>query len=718
MAMLIRPQQYEEEPARIPQSQPVKKLKTKQKGLAKTIGNSESHLVPAVLPAQQKKTAEIHQLPTDEERRDALVQYNERMKNDVVMYHRWLQAFASFPEEGVPYRVEKTVVPILGTDKSKTHRREINKVYACWLIEGDSWGNHDNTSLKYTSRGHLSREKRGGKAGPNTLVTPIKTDKWDGKHWEARTPTEGFEWMQRPPTLNQLLAHTWRSQSLTESDEEVNAIVDKMIGDGIAQKVGKNLELYGTPLCKLELDLETGQEVIRNAAGYPVTSTKDYLTVMRYRAANEEMLAPPAEEELVGPKLPKYHLLGPPAIPQPELLLLPSPAYFIQQDLLLAQQNSEKVTSRNVRYDYSSKVTDEWNSLLRLRTNAAQRLDLEAVGARDHWKYHCWLRDNTQDQYEVRPENYDPEVEAYAHWLSDRTATQSLSLEVTRQLAQTYEDRKVQLRLSNRRALQMLDMKHHAVPSHSKAGGVVYRSFERQNIRDDDLRWRQWWCAVLITSGQGDLFKQMELEHTGKASVIKGALPGQIPTESASTEPAPVAVESKEVTVIEKPKKEPYRCKAIPSEKKIDNWIAEMVDEIADRLEREDPILVLDDKKISEAIGPVLPDPQVGDGKIDEPPPPVTKPEVKVNLVDLIERKKAQEAQHFSDAVPLGVTPVDFDPIAGLFVPKGTVIHKQISMEEMIDKTEWKVGPRGLVVPKDTSLTFFQWLDKPLFSSK
>lgn len=512
-----------------PRSQPYVKLKTNETAFQRAWRSngapSYSPHITVLKPAVQPEGVVIN-MPSDEERAKALGDYNSRIVDETKLYYAWLQAYAGLSDGVAPKRTETSVISISGTDKKKTRRKVVNEVHVCMLVKGETWGKHSKTSQMYEARHLESLAKRAARGLPLETPAngPVKGDKWDGTCWSThRNPIEGFEQYGRPPTFVQLLAATWRaapmSASDAEGDEHLESVVDALISVKVAEKISDNLEMYGTPLCKLELDLETGVEKNQGYINgeFRTLTTEGYLEKLHYRSVGESLLAPVDIED----ELPIEAANSEP-YKQQEVLLLPSPKHFEQQDELIRDLKEMGPPTRSM-VETAQRVDHELHELVKL-----------SVSAKLYSKPHA-------ERFRLR------------QWYIDRSMTQSLCLFASRML-----DDKINngIRSRNRKVMKLLDSwatDDHKEPGHGVsyglvagrrgtvvhkdreptrswvlrqdqlthwAGGPVYRMFPRSTIRDDELRWKHWWQAVMLTTGQGAEYKQLEkeFEEAGKVA--------------------------------------------------------------------------------------------------------------------------------------------------------------------------------------------------------
>jgi hypothetical protein len=133
-------------------------------------------------------------------RAKALQDYNRQRVDDRDQYNAWLQAYTAFNDTPELYRKQKNSV---NGKKKVTH---INKVYATWLEDGDSWGNTNsptrNKALEQTKNSEASRVHQVSHSVPVVSTS-----------WKPQIVTEGFEFLGRPPSMAEVLAYTWRKNT-------------------------------------------------------------------------------------------------------------------------------------------------------------------------------------------------------------------------------------------------------------------------------------------------------------------------------------------------------------------------------------------------------------------------------------------------------------------------------------------------------------------------
>jgi len=146
-------------------------------------------------------------------RAKALQDYNRQRTDDRDQYNAWLQAYTAFNDTPELYRKQKNSV---NGKKKVTH---INKVYATWLEDGDSWGNTNSSTrdkvIEQTKNSEASRVHQVSHSVPVVSAS-----------WKPRIVTEGFEFLGRPPTLKQVLFEFNRYGSTTSVDIDTCGVYD------------------------------------------------------------------------------------------------------------------------------------------------------------------------------------------------------------------------------------------------------------------------------------------------------------------------------------------------------------------------------------------------------------------------------------------------------------------------------------------------------------
>lgn len=170
--------------------------------------------------------------------------YLQREKDDTKAYECWMASYAQF---GNDIRLERKARVIREGKPDK--KATVNKVYACWLEPGDSWGDPDYsrhkrggypTRDKYESRSGLSVSKR---RGLNLVMKDPGLDMlrtvWDrGMSKFQHLHPEGMEAFHRPPTYVELLAHTWpRGGLFGEQDKASEAMLSIAEASSASAKV-------------------------------------------------------------------------------------------------------------------------------------------------------------------------------------------------------------------------------------------------------------------------------------------------------------------------------------------------------------------------------------------------------------------------------------------------------------------------------------------------
>lgn len=282
--------------------QPAKALKTKRKPLvqaqvaspllydgkiprnvANTIRPSIQDYV-VVKPSQQDVDTSL-----DERRAQALEEYNQRVKDESLLYYSWLQAYTAFNQDPRLTRKERHVVQIKveGTDRKIKDRkkRDVGRVLACWLLPGDKFGDPDGsryqlnqypTRTEHELRSRLSASKRRlRKHVDSETVFPGSSIKI------ADLPT----WDRgRPQTYAQILAEAWPTLEY-HVRERICGAKHYFQGEVTHPVKATDLPQYGTPIA-------VNDEVFTVENGYPPSLVKEY----QWWLANEQMLGVKQEQ--------------------------------------------------------------------------------------------------------------------------------------------------------------------------------------------------------------------------------------------------------------------------------------------------------------------------------------------------------------------------------------------------------------------------------------
>ena len=146
-------------------------------------------------------------------RAKALQDYNRQRVDDRDQYNAWLQAYTAFNDTPELYRKQRNSV---NGKRKVTH---INKVYATWLEDGDSWGNTSSSTrdkaIEQTKNSEASRVHQVSHSVPVVSAS-----------WKPQIVTEGFEFLGRPPTLKQVLFEFNRYGSTTSVDINTSGVYD------------------------------------------------------------------------------------------------------------------------------------------------------------------------------------------------------------------------------------------------------------------------------------------------------------------------------------------------------------------------------------------------------------------------------------------------------------------------------------------------------------
>lgn len=160
-------------------------------------------------------------------------------EDDTKALEAWLASYSQFGDDPEMERKAR----VYRKDGSYT-KRTVNKVYACWLEPGDTWGDPD-FNRHNTHGGYPTREKYEQRSGyslyvrrrwhlvfSNPSAEMLKTV-WDWKTMSSFKPIEGFEYLGRPPTLDQILSKVpWSSKPLASSSDK-NVLTNGLYGTAV-----------------------------------------------------------------------------------------------------------------------------------------------------------------------------------------------------------------------------------------------------------------------------------------------------------------------------------------------------------------------------------------------------------------------------------------------------------------------------------------------------
>lgn len=160
-------------------------------------------------------------------------------QDDTKALECWLASYSQFGDDPELERKAR----VFRKDGSYT-KRTVNKVYACWLEPGDTWGDPD-FKRQNTHGGYPTREKYEQRAGyslyvrrrwhlvfSNPSAEMLKTV-WDWESMSSFKMTEGFEYLGRPPTLEQIFSKVpWSEKPLASSNDQ-NVLTNGLYGTAV-----------------------------------------------------------------------------------------------------------------------------------------------------------------------------------------------------------------------------------------------------------------------------------------------------------------------------------------------------------------------------------------------------------------------------------------------------------------------------------------------------
>lgn len=180
--------------------------------------------VPSTFGSKLPQQKEV----SDLDRVVSLKSYKKRIEDDTKAYECWLASWSQFGEDVQLQRRAR----IIRRDRPDI-KKMVNKVYACWLEPGDSWGDPDYSRHR-TSQGYPTREKYEQRSSYSAYKrhrlrvvadNPSKTMLelvWNNSKMSSFPLGKGLEIFHRPPTLEQLYSRVpWSREPLVSSEDKL-----------------------------------------------------------------------------------------------------------------------------------------------------------------------------------------------------------------------------------------------------------------------------------------------------------------------------------------------------------------------------------------------------------------------------------------------------------------------------------------------------------------
>ena len=496
----------------------VAKEKLQKKALPTILGSKPwdgKYLVPAntlstpltfdnVVPIESNAVASVDTVPITS---DGYVQ-----EDDSVALEAWLEAY-SLPQ----YSSNEVIAPARKEARIRKNGKiklvDVNKVMACWLMPGDTWGKGGRPDPEYPTRAEYKRReglsqytrRRDG----HSLRKVVDNGPWyKGPHWNYSMATLlrplGFEKWGRPPSVNEVLAEHWDNVSRYGNIEVEEYFLQTRVKPKMWKHPSSKTRFNGSKYKTWALGATSVFKwPIKDASWWGPTLTESTFK------GTESMLVP-------------VHTKGPVVLP-PEPVL---------EQVAANDPVVEDVAAINTEY-----VNDRVDVLDRTRHRENESLDLSLYGTRVHVPMTVeqeisairGLQNRAISKYALRYLNvkltaetwdFGKEKHRYNKWLQNHSNVRTNSLawyeyKMSRFFKgmqarnRTHGQRRTySMSLSNKMIDKVLITYRSYIPATSyfstpfTSSPPVYRLFPRPSqALKDDLRYELWWRAIKATEG-------------------------------------------------------------------------------------------------------------------------------------------------------------------------------------------------------------------------